>query len=54
MTKSIAKLKKKVLEEALSELSPKRRIFVITASLISKMQKLILLILSRRVILSFV
>ena len=44
----------RVLEESLKELSPKRKIFVTAASLESKIPELILFILFRRVILSFV
>ena len=44
----------RVLEEALKELSPNRRIFVSAASVDSKILQLILLILFRKVILSFV
>ena len=51
---SIVEFKMRVLEELLRELSPNRRIFVTAASLDSKMLQLILLMLFRRVNLSFV
>ena len=51
---SIAEFKMKVLEELLRVLSPNRRIFVAVAPLDSKMLKLILFTLLRRVNLSFV
>ena len=51
---SIVEFKMRVLEESLKELSSNRRIFVTAASLDSKILQLILLILFRRVILSFV
>ena len=54
MTYSIVEFKMKVLEELLRVLSSNRRIFVTAASLDSKMLLLILLILFRRVNLSFV
>ena len=54
MMYSIIKLKMRVLEELLTLLSPNRRIFVTAALLGSKILQLILLILFRRVILSFV
>ena len=54
MMYSIVEFKMRVLEESLKELSPNRRIFVTAASLDSKILQLILLILFRRVILSFV
>ena len=54
MMHSIVGFKMKVLEELLRVLSPNRRIFVTAASLDSKMLKLILFILFRRVNLSFV
>ena len=54
MMYSIVEFKMKVLEELLRVLSPNRRIFVTAASLDSKMLQLILLILFRRVNLSFV
>ena len=54
MMYSIVEFKMKVLEELLRVLSPNRRIFVTAASLDSKMLKLILFILFRRVNLSFV
>ena len=50
----IVEFKMMVLEELLRVLSPNRRIFVTAASLDSKMLQLILLILFRRVNLSFV
>ena len=43
----------RVLKEALRELSPKKRISVTTASLNSKMPQVILLIMPKRVIISF-
>ena len=51
---SIVEFKMKVLEELRRVLSPNRRIFVITASLDSKMLQLILFILIRGVNLWFV
>ena len=54
LMKWIVEFKIRVLEESVRVLSPNRRIFVATASLNSKMLQLILLILFRRVILSFV
>ena len=51
---SIVEFKMKLLEELLRVLSPNRRIFVTAASLDSKMLQLILLILFKRVNLSFV
>ena len=51
---SIVEFKMRVLEESLKELSPNRIIFVTAASLDSKILQLILLILFRGVILSFV
>ena len=51
---SIVEFKMRVLEELLRVLSPNRRIFVTAASLDSKMLQLILLMLFRRVNLSFV
>ena len=54
MMYSIVEFKMRVIEELLRVLSPNRRIFVTAASLDSKMQQLILLILFSRVILSFV
>ena len=54
MAYSIVEFKMKVLEELLRVLSSNRRIFVTAASLDSKMLQLILLILFRRVNLSFV
>ena len=51
---SIVQSKMKVLEELLGLLSPDRKIFVTAASLDSKMLQLLLLILFRRVNLSFV
>ena len=54
MMYSIVEFKMMVLEELLRVLSPNRRIFVTAASLDSKMLQLILLILFRRVNLSFV
>ena len=51
---SIVEFKMRVLEELLRVLSPNRRIFVTAASLDSKILQLILLILFRRVIPSFV
>ena len=54
MMYSIVEFKMRVLEELLRVLSPNRRIFVKAASLDSKMLQLILLILFRRVNLSFV
>ena len=54
MMYSIVEFKMKVLEELLRVLSPNRRIFVTAASLDSKMLQLILLILFKRVNLSFV
>ena len=54
MMYSIVEFKMKVLEELLRVLSPNRRVFVTAASLDSKMQQLILLILFRRVNLLFV
>ena len=53
MMQSIVEFKMRVLQESLRGLSPNRRMFVITASLNSKMLQLILLILCRRVIISF-
>ena len=44
----------RILEEVIRKLAPKSRIFVIIASLNSKMPQLILLILFSRVILLFV
>ena len=49
----IVEFKMRVLEELLKVLSPNRRIFVTVASLDSKLPQLILLILFRRVIISF-
>ena len=54
MMYSIVEFKMKVLEELRRVLSPNRRIFVITASLDSKMLQLILFILFRGVNLWFV
>ena len=54
MMHSIVEFKMIVLEELLRVLSPNRRNFVTAASLDSKILQLILLILSRRVNLSFV
>ena len=54
MMLSIVKFKRTALEESLRVFSPNRRIFVTAPSLNSKMLQLILLILFRRVILSFV
>ena len=54
MMYSIVQSKMKVLEELLGLLSPDRKIFVTAASLDSKMLQLLLLILFRRVNLSFV
>ena len=54
MMYSIVEFKMMVLEELLRVLSPNRRIFVTAASLDSKMLQLILLILFKRVNLSFV
>ena len=54
MTYSIVEFKMKVLEELLRVLSSNRIIFGTAASLDSKMLQLILLILFRRVNLSFV
>ena len=54
MMYSIIEFKMVVLEELLRVLSPNRRIFVTAASLDSKMLQLILLILFRKVNLSFV
>ena len=54
MMYSIVEFKMKVLEELRRVLSPNRRIFVITASLDSKMLQLILFILIRGVNLWFV
>ena len=54
MMYSIVQSKMKVLEELLGLLSPDRKIFVTGASLDSKMLQLLLLILFRRVNLSFV
>ena len=54
MMYSIVEFKMIVLEELLRVLSPNRRNFVTAASLDSKILQLILLILSRRVNLSFV
>ena len=54
MMYSIAEFKVRVFEQVLRVLSPNRRIFVTAASLDSKILQLILLILFRRVILSFV
>ena len=51
---STVEFKMRVLEELLRVLSPNRRIFVTAASLDSKMLQLILLMLFRRVNLSFV
>ena len=51
---SIVEFKMRVLEELLRVLSPNRIIFVTAASLDSKMLQLILLILFRRINLSFV
>ena len=51
---SIVEFKIRVLEESLKELSPNMRTFVTVASLDSKILQLILLILFRRVIPSFV
>ena len=53
MTQSIIEFKMRLLEEAL-RVSPKRIFFVPTASVNSKMQQLILLILFIRFILSFI
>ena len=53
MMYSIVQSKMKVLEELLGLLSPDRKIFVTAASLDSKMLQLLLLILFRRVNLSF-
>ena len=54
MMYSIAEFKMMVLKELPRVLSPNRRIFVTAASLDSKMLQLILLILFRKVNLSFV
>ena len=54
MMHSIVEFKIRVLEELLRLLSRNRRIFITAASLDSKMLQLILLILFRRVNLSFV
>ena len=54
MMDSIVEFKIMVLEELLRVLSPNRIVFVTTASLDSKILQLILLILFRRVNLSFV
>ena len=54
MMYSIVEFKMRVLKESLKVLSPNRRIFVTAASLDFKILQLILLILFRRVILSFV
>ena len=54
MMYSIDEFKIRVLEESLKELSPNMRTFVTAASLDSKILQLILLILFRRVIPSFV
>ena len=51
---SIAEFKMRVLEESIKELPPNKKIFVTAASLDSKKVQLILLILFRSVILSFV
>ena len=53
MMHSIVEFKMMVLEELLRVLSPNRRNFVTAASLDSKILQLILLILFRRVNLSF-
>ena len=50
---SIVEFKMSILEESLKVLSPNGRIFVTAASLDSKILQLKLLILFRRVILSF-
>ena len=54
MMYSIVEFKMRVLEELLRVLSPNRKIFVTAASLDSKILQLILLMLFRRVNLSFV
>ena len=54
MMYSIVEFRMRILEELLRVLSPNRRVFVTAASLDSKILQLILLILFRRVILSFV
>ena len=54
MMHSIVEFKIRVLEELLRLLSRNRRIFITAASLDSKMLQLILLVLFRRVNLSFV
>ena len=54
LMKSIVEFRMSVLEESVRVLSPNRRISVAPASLNSNMLQLILLILFRRVILSFV
>ena len=51
---SIVEFKMRVLEELVRVLSPNRKIFVTAASLDSKILQLILLMLFRRVNLSFV
>ena len=51
---SIVEFKMRALEESQKELSPNRKIFVAVASQDSKIVLLVLLILFRRVILSFV
>ena len=54
MMHSIVEFKIRVLEELLRLLSRNRRVFITAASLDSKMLQLILLVLFRRVNLSFV
>ena len=54
MMYSIVEFKMRVLEELVRVLSPNRKIFVTAASLDSKILQLILLMLFRRVNLSFV
>ena len=54
MMYSVVEFNMRLLEKSLIVLSPNRRTFVTAASLDSKMLQLILLILFRRVILSFV
>ena len=54
MMYSIVEFKMRVLEELVRVLSPNRKIFVTAASLDAKILQLILLMLFRRVNLSFV